>query len=63
MQLVPARFVTIQVASTVTGLTPSAIRSKIGQGVWVLNRQYRKAPDNRIYIDLEGFSKWVSGKA
>lgn len=58
-QLTPARYVTIEVASVVTGLTECAIRSKIADCTWVLNRQYRKAPDNRIYIDLRGFEHWV----
>jgi hypothetical protein len=56
------RFVTIRLAATIIGLTENAIRSKLKDGTWVLNRQYRKAPDNRIYIDLEGVQKWIMGK-
>lgn len=61
-KLTPARFVTIAVASIVTGYSPKAIESKIGRGDWVLNKQYRKAPDNRVLIDLEGYQQWALGK-
>lgn len=58
-----ARFVTIEVASNAIGLSKRAIQTKIHKCVWVLNRQYRKGPDGRIYIDLEGVEKWITGKA
>lgn len=58
----PAKFVTIELASHVTGLSKRAIQSKIYKCIWVLNRQYRKAPDGRIFIDLEGVEKWIMGK-
>lgn len=60
--LTPSRFVTIEVAEMVTGYSASAIRSKIARGDWVLNKQYRKAPDDRVLVDLEGYEKWVLGK-
>ncbi len=60
LKVAPSRFVTIELAETVTGLTASAIRTKIGKGVWVEGRQYRRAEDGRVYIDLRGFEAWVA---
>lgn len=59
IEIKPARFVTIALASTVTGLTKRAIQGKIDRGVWACGRQYRKGPDGRIYIDLQEFERWV----
>lgn len=59
--LAPARFVTIKNAAMVIGLTEKAIQRKIEEGYWVEGKQYRRAPDGRIYVDLEGFAKWVTG--
>lgn len=58
----PARFVLIPLAATLIGTTPKAIEKKIESGTWVINRQYRKAPDGRIYVDMEGHTKWVIGQ-
>jgi hypothetical protein len=63
LKVAPARFVTIELAEAVIGLTASAIRTKIGRGVWVENRQYRRAPDGRVYVDLKGFEEWVTQEA
>lgn len=54
----PARFVTVELASTVTGLSPSAIRTKICRGVWLEGRQYVKR-EGRVFIDLKGYERWV----
>lgn len=40
-----------------------AIRKKIQRGVWREGKEYEKAPDGHIFILLEGFYKWVGGKA
>jgi hypothetical protein len=61
--ITPARFVTIPLAASVTGLTQKAIRLKIDRGVWADGLQYRRGPDGRIYIDLKGYESWVIGKA
>lgn len=60
LKVAPARFVTIELAEAVIGLTASAIRTKIGKGVWVEGRQYRRAPDGRVFVDLRGFEEWVA---
>lgn len=54
----PSRFVTIELASTLTGLTEGAIRMKIARGVWLENRQYRRR-DGRVMIDMEAYERWV----
>lgn len=62
VKVVPARFVTIGLAAVVTGLTAKAIERKIERGDWAEGRQYRKASDGRIYVDIEGYEKWVAGE-
>ena len=62
MTITPARFVTLQVAEHAIGLSMAAMRAKIKRCDWTLNRQYCKGPDGRIYIDMEGVSKWIQGK-
>jgi hypothetical protein len=63
LKVAPGRFVTIELAEAVIGLTASAIRTKIGRGVWVEGRQYRRGPDGRVYVDLRGFEQWVAQEA
>ena len=53
------RYVTIEKAASITGLSAKAIRRKKEEGVWLEHREWVKGPDNRIYIDLVGFAKWV----
>lgn len=61
--VVPVRFVTIEVASVLTGYTPGAIRTKIGKGEWLIDRQYVRR-DGRVLIDLEGYTRWAeTGRA
>lgn len=63
VQVTPARFVTIELAATLTGLTEKAIRMKIHKGVWLEDRQYVKR-DGRVLIDMRGYETWAeSGKA
>lgn len=56
------RYQTIEKFSTESGYTKRAIETKIERGVWVENRQWRKAPDGRILIDTQGFEQWVEGQ-
>lgn len=55
----PAPYVTVKLAAQMTGLTEKAIRAKIKEGVWLENREYRRAPDGRLYISIRGFEAWV----
>lgn len=58
-----ARYVMISRFCEMTGYTDRAVRRKIEDGVWMQNVQYRKAPDGHIFIDMDGFEKWVEGRA
>lgn len=60
LKVAPSRFVTIELAEAMTGLTASAIRTKIGKGYWLEGRQYRRGPDGRVYVDMKGFEAWVA---
>ena len=62
MVVAPARYVLIPLASIVTGYTVKAIEKKIEAGVWVEGRQWKIGPDGRIFIDLEGYIRWVENQ-
>lgn len=61
-RVAPAPFVTIPLASAVTGLSEKAIRRKIEDGKWIEGREYRRSPDGGVFISIEGFCKWVETK-
>ncbi len=58
VQIAPSRFVTIDLAAVITGLTPGAIRTKIGKGIWLEGREYARR-EGRVFIDLRGYERWV----
>lgn len=57
-----ARYMMIPAFAAVTGYSERAIRCKIEDGVWIKGREYKKAPDGHIFIDVEGFERWVEGQ-
>jgi hypothetical protein len=59
VQLAPAPFVTVRLASTLIGLSDAAIRGKIREGKWLDGREYVRAPDGGIFISLKGVERWV----
>ena len=59
--LAPAGYVTIGLASMLTGLSQPAIRGKIRDGKWVEEREFVRSPDGGIFISLKGFERWVCG--
>lgn len=59
----PARLVRLPLFETVTGYTVKAVQRKIESGAWREGREYRRAPDGAILVDMEGFYKWAEGKA
>lgn len=61
--LAPADCCTVEVASSVTGYSIKAIRRKIEEGIWREKREYWRAPDGRILIDLKGYLRWARGDA
>ncbi len=56
-------YVTIPLASTITGLSEKAIRRKIEDGKWIEGREYRRSPDGGVFIYLPGVAKWVESEA
>lgn len=56
-------YVTIKKFSELTGYTEKAIRAKIERGEWIEGAIFKRAPDNRILIDIEGFQSWVEKTA
>ena len=56
------RYVQISKFCELTGYTERAVETKIHRGVWVEGRQYRRAPDGRLLIDMEGYEKWVENQ-
>jgi hypothetical protein len=58
IQVAAARFVTIELAATITGLSPGAIRTNIGKAKWVEGREYVRR-EGRVFVDLRGYERWV----
>lgn len=56
-----ARYVTIARCSQLTGYTEDAIRTKIRDGVWAEGEVWRRAPDGRVLVDIDGYERWVVG--
>jgi hypothetical protein len=61
MVVAPAALVRLPLFELITGYTEKAVRRKIEDGVWVEGRQYVRAPDGAVLIDMEGFYKWARG--
>ncbi len=57
-----ARFVRIPKFCEDTGYTKRAVETKIHRHVWAEGKEYRRAPDGCIFIDMEGFEKWVQSQ-
>ena len=55
------RWVLICKASQETGYSEAAIRTKIKRQIWTRGRHWRKAPDNRVFINLRAVQRWVGG--
>ena len=54
-----ARYVRLPLFEKLTGYTQKAVRRKIESGAWLEGREYRRAPDGHIIVDLHGYQKWV----
>lgn len=58
VQVSAARYVTIELAAAMTGLSPGAIRTKITKGVWLEGRLYVRR-EGRVFVDMRGYERWV----
>lgn len=56
------RYVLIALFASATGYSVKAVEKKIETGVWVEGIHYKRAPDNRIVIDIKGYESWVEGQ-
>ena len=53
--------VTMKKFSEETGYSLPAIRSKIYRGDWIEDVHFIKAPDQRVLMDLQEYTKWAMG--
>lgn len=58
-----ARYIRIPKFVEETGYTARAVETKIHRGVWIEGREYRRAPDGNILVDMEGYDRWVEGQS
>lgn len=54
-----ARYVSLRLASQLTGFTVKALQRKIEEGKWIEGLEYRRDPDGRIHVDMRGMEQWV----
>lgn len=52
----PAKF------EELTGFTKKAVERKVQSGAWREGKEYRRAPDGNILVDLDGYERWVEGQ-
>lgn len=57
-----SRYVLIPLFCQLTGYSEKAVRRKLEERVWREGKQYRRAPDGRIIMDLLAYEKWVVGQ-
>lgn len=57
-----ARYVKLMLFESITGYTQKAIRRKIEEGIWLEGKEYRRAPDGHVLVDMEGYYKWVENQ-
>ncbi|MBM0105874.1 hypothetical protein JM946_14175 [Steroidobacter sp. S1-65] len=60
--IAPARYVLLSLAQSLTGYTVKAMERKIERGDWPEGKVWRRAPDGRICIDVQGYEKWIEGR-
>jgi len=61
--LMSIRFVTLKRFEELTGYSEEASRTKMRRGIWLQDREFVKAPDGHVLMDLEGYERWVLGEA
>ena len=53
------KWVLINKVIELIGYTDDAIRAKIKKGVWLYGTHWKKAPDGRLFFNLEAIQKWI----
>jgi hypothetical protein len=56
-------WVLINKVTELIGYSDDAVRAKIKRGVWLQNIHWRKAPDGRLFFNMQAIQKWIEGKA
>ena len=57
------KWVRIKKFANESGYSEDAIRAKIKKGIWQKGKHWRKAPDQRIFVNIKEIESWVEGKA
>ena len=60
--LVPARYVRVPLFEALTGYSVKAVERKIASGAWMEGREFKRAPDGHILVDLKGYERWVENQ-
>lgn len=55
----PCRYVLLPLAALITGYTFKAMQRKIERNDWREQREYRRAPDGHVMLDVTGYENWV----
>ena len=53
-------WVTIKKFSDLCGYSQDAVRAKIKKSQWVIDQQFKRAPDGRILIGIKEVEKWIA---
>jgi hypothetical protein len=57
--LLPARYVRVHLFEALTGYSAKAVERKIASGVWMEGREFKRASDGHVLIDMKGYEEWV----
>lgn len=57
----PARYVLLPLANAMTGYSVKAMQRKIERGDWPEGKVWKRTPDGRVLIDVQGYYRWVEG--
>ena len=52
-------WVTLKKFSVLSGYTEKALHHKIERGIWTKDIMWRKAPDGRLFININKFEDWI----
>lgn len=58
----PARYVLLPLAHAITGYSVKAMERKIERGDWIEGKEWVRAPDGRVMLDVLGFEKWAGSR-
>lgn len=55
-------WVTMRKAQDIFGYSPEAFRGKINRRQLIQGQHWRKAPDNKLLINLKAFNEWLQSR-